>query len=291
LAAPASAPSSQPVASLDDALAKIEAGENAQAAKLFQSFLSQWPKSAKVQTDEQAVALHGLALAYIRMGEFQKAREPIDRAFAYRKGNRALTLNRIKLDLRQRGFVVRAVKEIDKFPAAGSIDEDTVNLFGAALRKAQANAADKGQVRVLVENYDNYNRRLESTRPGMRHWGSTWMSEAEYQEKVNPPKLMRERDSLRLRQKSARDALDQAGRDLKAAKQQAHLDQTKKNISRSSDGRPDYLVRAQWKYDNAKRELEDVISRLDAIEAKFPSPTWIENLDPEPLDTNLVEKA
>jgi tetratricopeptide (TPR) repeat protein len=292
LAGATTAPTTQPPS--DDefsaGMAALRAGDNAGAVAHLEAFLAPLPKSAKPQTDEQAIALHGLAVAYMRGGDYGKAREPMDRAFAYGKTNRALMLNHAKLDLRMRGLVVRAVKDIDKVLEVGPIDEQTVNLLGAAIQKASSNTADRGQVAPFAAKYDNYNAKLEATRPGWKHFGSAWMKQRDYDYKVNNSLLVSERESARVKLKTAREKLEQADKELASAKHQAYMDQTNHHIQRFPDGRPVYLVHAQDKYDAAKRDVDWATQRLAGIEAKFPQPTWVEELDPALPDIVLLEK-
>lgn len=286
------APSTQPRSDDEFAagMAALRSGDNASAITHLQAFLAPLPKSGKPQTDEQGIALHGLAVAYMRGGDYGKAREPMDRAFAYPKTNRTLILNHAKLDLRMRGLLVRAVKDIDKVLESGPIDEATVNLFGAAIQKASSNSTDRGQVAPFLAKYDNYNAKLEATRPGWKHFGSTWMKQSDYDFKVNNSVLVGERESARVKLKTAREKLEQADKELASARHQAYMDQTNHHIQRFPDGRPVYLVHAQDKYDAAKRNVDWATQRLAGIEAKFPQPTWVEELDPALPDMTLLER-
>src|SRR3954454_9794211 len=100
----------------------------------------------------------------------------MDRAASYPKTLRTLTINRAKLDIAAQNSTVRAARDLEKLLAT-QVDEQTLNLMGVAIDHVAKNPATTGQAKALMTRYDEFNKKLEATKPGMHHWGNKWLSD------------------------------------------------------------------------------------------------------------------
>ncbi|MBC8106099.1 MAG: hypothetical protein H7Z14_05880 [Anaerolineae bacterium] len=289
---PTTIPTGAPKDLIRAAVDHLAAGRNRDALAHAQVALDQLPKTPKVASDEQAIALHCLAVAYMRAGDLQKARDPLDRAASYTKTSRAITLNHAKLDIASQNFVVRAIRDLDK-QLATNVDEETLNLMGLAINKARENPATAGQLKLLVEHYDGYNKKLEATKPGMRRWGNTWVSETELASAANPPEIVDEKSKAEERVKLAASDVERTRKAFADAKKQSLYDERKKDIPRDATrkNQPMYLSKAEDAYAAAQKEVEAAKLDLDAINARYPKPPFEENLEPVVPELELVAKS
>lgn len=265
---------------------------NREALAFAQAAVDKLPKTPKVESDDQAIALHALAAAYMRAGDASKARDPIDRAFAYSKTSRSLVLNHAKLDIAGQNFVLRAVRDLDK-QLATNVDEETLNLFGLGIGKLAPPQVAAAQIKAFVDKLDAYNKKLESAKPGMKRWGNTWVSETEYATAAAPPDLLAEKAKGEERVKLAAADLERTRKAFADAKKQALYDERKKDIPRDSarKNQPVYLSKAEDAYAAAQKEVEASKLDLDAINSRFPKPPYEENFEPVVPETELVAKS
>jgi len=130
-----------------------------------------------------------LAVAYMRLGQFQPARAPMDAAYAAtKKPSRALVLNRAMLDTALRTTAPRAVKDLSAYLAGHmEVDELAVNVLGTAIARAAGSTRSFRSSAIFasaVRTYGARNADLESAAakdtPGMKHWGTQWLTPQQY---------------------------------------------------------------------------------------------------------------
>lgn len=288
-ALPINVPSGDPKTLIKAANDALVAGKNPEALAIAQAAIDKFPKSPKPLVDEEAIAYHQAAVAAMRMNDLEKAREMIDKALAYGKTSKSLIINSAKLDIAQQNYVARAARELDKLLAV-SVDEQTLNLLGAACARAEQDPRLATQVKVFAANYEGYNKKLEATKPGMRRWGTKWMSEAEFQSTSRPQEIVSELTDAQARVKAAAIEVDKCRKALVDAKKQSHFDENKKNIERdaSRKNQPMYVSKAEDALAAAQKESEDAKAAVDATNSKFPKPEFEANLEPLVPEMTLV---
>ncbi len=136
----------------------------------------------------QARALEGAGLAYLRLEDAAKARAMLEKASAISgtAPSRSLAINASIVLMRNRN-AMRAAKYLKDYLAAHNkeVDEMALNAMATALSQADRVATAN---RFFVECstfYDAENAKLEATRPGMKRWGSEWLPADEAQKKID----------------------------------------------------------------------------------------------------------
>lgn len=178
---------------------------------------------ARAVDKEQAAALEGLAVAYMRLGRYDKAREPLDRIYAAGFKTRDVVLNRVALEIVQKFNIMRGVREaMEYLNNAGDIDEEVLNALGTMLNVAAGDPrlAKSPVFKSAVESYTRSNEKLEAKRPGLKRWGPTWMPAAEATElaiardaaAANIDRLVKQEQSARVGVERARQILDRKQR-------------------------------------------------------------------------------
>jgi hypothetical protein len=131
-------------------------------------------------------ALHDAAIAAFRAGKRADASKLIDKAYdaaSAERRARPLVLNRAIIDLTQRTFVMRAVRELSEYLRAHpEPDEQAHDVLGAALNIAADNPRWR-QGPVWQSAYTEWARRDEqmtASRPGYRRWGPLWLTDAQF---------------------------------------------------------------------------------------------------------------
>jgi hypothetical protein len=264
------------------------AGQPEDALKIFQDIQKSQPKmplNPKLLSDDQINLLHCTAVAYMRMGDNQKAREPMDRAFDAKRSNRSIEINRATLDVMFKTSAVRAagllarILQNDQSP-----DEKLVNLFGIALDRASDSANGARSVKKLIDDYDRVNALLERTRPKHKRWGTKWVSETEYD--IIQSRRRQQQDSVRFcenRVEKSQLAVDRAKRDLDAAQSAIYrADETNARADRIRHAQ-DYLARKQQALDHDTADLTAAQSRLE-------KPDWVDDIQPVVPDLVLRDE-
>jgi tetratricopeptide (TPR) repeat protein len=124
-------------------------------------------------------ALHGIGIAYLALGRYEKANDPLDRAYPSPLRGRSLTLNRAILDLVQKVNIAHGVKELKEFISAEPApDELALNILGAALGQVSNDERlYQGQfIQGVVQFYEQKGKELETAHGnGEKRWGTEWM--------------------------------------------------------------------------------------------------------------------
>jgi len=272
---PTTAPSTQPTV-LPDAVAAIKAGNHREAIKALETYLATFPKGKLKQT-EQAAAAHALAVAYFRLNQQPKAREWMDKAWSAGFTSKSMAINRAMMDVRLQGTLVRGMKQLESALAEYGVDEIGVDAFGYAISQGMKNSVTKSDAAKMVDAYTRFNAQLEATKPGQKHYGNRWMSEAEYQKMMNPPLPSGQKYQAGLtyavsRVESCRAEVNQCAAALAQAKREAAINGGGDTSSAQSN-----LARAQA---DLKAAQQDVV-RIEAMipQAAFGPPAGV--CDPE----------
>lgn len=158
------------------------AGDAQAALENFQDAKLLWDRQ-RIRMDynnpAQFECLHGLGISYLALGRYEKANDPLDRAYASSLKGRSLTVNRAILDLVQKTNVARGVKEMKDFLAKQAIpDEVAMNVFGAGIGVAgmDEHFAQQPYFQGVAAFYESQNKLLEANHSGEERWGAEWMS-------------------------------------------------------------------------------------------------------------------
>lgn len=147
---------------------------------------------ARASDPKYLMALHGMAVSYLKLKEAPKAGELFDDSAPLgqavdRFPNREMVINRAALDIIQRSKAMRAAKSLtawlQKHPGDHP-DEDLLNILGTALFIADQHTTGKSKLEQYAQIYQKENERLEQTRPGEKRWGIEWLPEREVDKKM-----------------------------------------------------------------------------------------------------------
>jgi hypothetical protein len=168
-------------ANLEAGLAELGAGRDREAQVLFAEGIAALGKPASTKLDDDTLINlhHALAVAHMRLGEIPKARQAMDRVRGATKTNRSIALNDAYIDVLTRQNIPRAIATVDKHFAAGAVEEDALNLYGLAVSRMDADATTRSRAAALWEKYRQYEASLIPPTPGVRRWGSRWLTPAE----------------------------------------------------------------------------------------------------------------
>lgn len=261
------------------ALAAMEAQASLDAY-LDAMLLLKSDKSIPLTDSVRVDTLHGLAIAYLRAGKFDKAGEifksgeVLDKVFVARTATRSMVINRAVLDLTQKFNVMRTVKTCNEYLAAqpDTTDETVLNLLGTALDRA---ADDSRFVTAplfvqAAKFYETAVAKLESNRPGEKRWGVTWVNEKEFE------KLQKDRQLALDEITAAADALAMARSRERAAGAEVVRQRKLRSV-----GRGDNLSGAIVAQRQAEQAVTEAERSVAQARARLPKLPWVQN--PEPV--------
>jgi hypothetical protein len=130
--------------------------------------------------------LHDAAIEAFRAKKLTEATALIEKAFAAtpaEQRTRPLVLNRAIIDLTQRTFVMRAVRELSEYLRQHpQPDEQAQDILGAALNIAADNPRWKhGSVwQAAYTEWARRDEQLTASRPGYHRWGPLWLDDAQF---------------------------------------------------------------------------------------------------------------
>jgi tetratricopeptide (TPR) repeat protein len=172
--------------------AALLAGDAQAALENFRDARDLWERQhmrIDVADPNMFAALHGIGIAYLALGRYEKANDPLDRAYPSPLRGRSLTLNRAILDLVQRISIAHGIKELKDFIAKEPApDELGLNILGAALGQVSNDERlYQGQfIQGVVQFYDQKGKELEAAHGnGERRWGTEWMDLLEAKKHTN----------------------------------------------------------------------------------------------------------
>ena len=128
------------------------------------------------------------AYEFMLAGQLPRAHAPLEQAYKARplaQQPRPLILNRAMLDITQKVNIMRPVKDLRDYLAnlpPGQVDEDAVDLLGAALQIASKNPrlAELPLSAAGQKQLQNSIGLLEQARPHERKWGQKWYREVDF---------------------------------------------------------------------------------------------------------------
>jgi len=230
--------------------------------------------------------LHRAAYPLLKDKQFAKAVPLLEQAYSgtpVDQRSRALVLNHAMLDLSQKAYVMRAVKDLSAYLGSEhpKADEPAADLLGAALDAAPDDDRVRdsdlytGAQKVLKQCINA----LEASRPGQHKWGARWISGSEYSD---------------LRAKN--DAAQQAVRaeKKKAAALARNVEQAKDKQDKLADkgeaGRARAVRRREAELEDATRQLAQAEQAYNAQLAQVqrakdalkqtPHPEWPTEFEP-----------
>ncbi len=278
-----SMPSSGPAASqgagdsslLEEARAKVKAGDDAGAVVLVRKYQAGLPVKG-MNTDARWVnSNHMLAVAYMEEGAFAKANGPMEFVMHSGKGNRSTVLNSAMLDIELKSNSVRAVKRLREFVGTHGDDELAVDLLALAIRTA-GQTFPKADLTGARSDYLAASAELERLHPGEKRWGTKWVKEEEFQ------KLEAKREKMQVVVNERGDLLKREAGELAGLKQQYDLVMRPIiGLGRGSE------AEQQAKGADLAHEIEmkqHAVSAAqegyDAAVKELPVPTWDVDLSP-----------
>jgi hypothetical protein len=138
---------------------------------------------------EQLMRQHQQAVEFMGQGRYDKAQEILDHVYQLTPANwrtRALVLNRAIIDVHQRKFAARALRDLaDYLKANKGEDELATNVLSGALEVV---ASDTPKLKkdylwqTAYKEWDRRNYNLEKSRPGSHRWGARWLSDEEFKQ-------------------------------------------------------------------------------------------------------------
>lgn len=239
---------------------------------------------ARVNDPKYLMALHGMAVAYLKLKEAPKAGELFDDTAPLgeavdRWPNREMVINRAALDIIQRTRAMRAAKSLttwlSKHPSDRP-DEDLLNILGTALFIADQHTAGKSKLEEFAEIYQKQNERLEQTRPGEKRWGVEWL----------PARVVDQK--MAVRNKALSDYAQNSRLAENAFKQWQEL-QGDYNTFTANGGRKASLAQVQ----SAERAYNGYTSRAEEARQRIPDMTWLTEIEPvlPPLPAGMTAVA
>lgn len=146
-------------------------------------------KTSAVGSPEHVAMLHGLALTYQLIQKPEKAsplfenNSPLDRACSTKNASRQLLITRATLDATQGYLAMRSVVSLSNYlkEHPDDLDSELLDLLFTALQKADERVTNRAlTLEPAMKLYEDFNARLEATRPGQKRWGVQWVSMAQF---------------------------------------------------------------------------------------------------------------
>jgi hypothetical protein len=187
-------------------------------------------KTSAVGSPEQIALMHGLALAYQLVEKPEKASplfegsSPLDRVCNSKGVSRQLLVTRAALDSTQGYLAMRTVVSLTNYlkEHPDELDSEMLDLLFTALQKADERVTNRAlTLEPSIKLYEDFNTRLEATRPGQKRWGVQWVSASRFDAE------MKKRKAAVKVYEAAQDKLDEALDAVRDA--EIRLENSKKN--------------------------------------------------------------
>jgi hypothetical protein len=224
-------------------------------------------KSGSYNSPEHVALLHGFAIAYQLAQKPERAsplfeeNTPLDRACKADNASRQLLITRGFLDATQGYLAMRTVVRLSDYLKRHpqDLDSDLMDVLITALVRADERVQNRAlMLDPAIKLYDEFNAKLEATRPGKKRWGIKWVSPAEYQAERSA------RDgALKAWQKSLDVVAD---RTVEVKDAERYLENAKKGGTASKAR----AAAASEALANARRRLSDAQRAADEARAKIP---------------------
>jgi tetratricopeptide (TPR) repeat protein len=243
---------------------------------------------------EHVALLHGLALAYQLVNKPERAsplfenNSPLDRACSSKGVSRQLLLTRGVLDATQGYLAMRTAVSLTNYlkEHPDELDSELLDLMFTALRKAEDRVTNRAlQFEPMVKLYEDFNKRLESTRPGERRWGVQWVDQKTFDEE------MKRRKAALKRWEDALAKADEAGARVSDA--QASVEQARRGSVKNRGA----LTAALNRLAQAKSTKANLDAKAEEVRQQIPPvPTLSKDdfariLTPKDVDVVVTGKA
>jgi hypothetical protein len=165
----------------------VERGNTALAGGDYKAARDAFADAMLLDT-RNAAAAQGLGYAYLQLSppNYTKARDALETAYAgLQPPPRSLACD-LALALAQTHNQMRAAKVLKEYlithPAP--LDEPALNAMAAALFQADDQVRRNSFYAQVAQFYDDYNAKLEATRPGEKRWGTSWLPSVQADRKL-----------------------------------------------------------------------------------------------------------
>jgi hypothetical protein len=263
---------------LEQALARLKAGEHKEAIAAAQTFQKTLPRLGMNFDVNWANANHVLALSYLELGQPDKAREVMDAVIKSGKSNRSVVLNSAVIDIAVKSQLQRGLKSLRTFVLAHTEDETAVNLLGTAIDIASKESPAPNLADATAD-YQKANAALERKRPGYHHWGTDWIGNQEFQQTETKRKYQqREVDSVRTTLADYTLQLKDAQSRLNA------LTNGSAGIYYTPQARAQQIEYARNEVSRVQLRVDDAKTRLDRALEDLPRPSWPPKVAPVEIE-------
>jgi hypothetical protein len=225
-------------------------------------------KSSQVGSPEHVALLHGLALAYQLTQKPEKAsplfeaNSPLDRACNSKGVSRQLLITRATLDATQGYLAMRTVVSLSNYlkEHPDELDSEMLDLLFTALQKADERVTNRAlTLEPSMKLYEDFNTRLEATRPGEKRWGVQWVSQGTFDTEMKKRKAaIKTFDAAQDKWEQALDQVKDAERNYEASKRNGYA--TKARIEAAAN-----------KLANARDNSYDKQKQMEAARAAIPA--------------------
>jgi hypothetical protein len=226
-------------------------------------------KISSVGSAEHIALMHGLALAYQLTQKPERAsplfdnNSPLDRACNSKSVSRQLLVTRATLDATQGYLAMRTVVSLTNYlkEHPDELDSEMLDLLFTALQKADVRVTNRAlTLEPSIKLYEEFNSRLEATRPGEKRWGVQWVSKGQFDSEMKTRQAaIKAYNVASDKLDDARAAVKDAERNLEASKRNGYY--TRARVQAASDR----LARARnTAYDKAKI-ADDARAAIPAI--------------------------
>src|SRR6266496_939354 len=144
------------------------------------------PAAAPQLSAREIHDLHVQAVALMRQNQYNQAADFLEKVYnavALEKRDRALVLNHAILDLAQKRFVMRGMRDLSAYLIKHrDEDEPGMNILGALLNTAivdQPTLKSGALWQSAFKEWDRRNYVLDHSRKGWRRWGTRWIDDDE----------------------------------------------------------------------------------------------------------------
>jgi hypothetical protein len=222
-----------------------------------------------VGSPEHIALTHGLALAYQLVHKPDKAsplfdnNSPLDRACNAKGVSRRLLVTRGVMDVTQGYLAMRTCVGLTNYlkEHPDELDSEILDLLYTALIKAEEKVANRQlMLDPMIKLYEDFNGRLESTRPGQKRWGVQWVSEETFRAEMAKQSIARKKYEIEL------DKVDKVAERVSA--EQASVDVARKNALKDRAG----LTRALGRLAAAKDALAVAQDKAEEVRRAIPMP-------------------
>jgi len=252
----------------------IREGEGALAAGDFKAARDSFTDALQLDK-KNALAGHGLGLAYIGLKEPLKAADALEAAANMGTPDRALLIN-LAVAQSASGRAMRGAKYILKYleaiPATQAPDEPLLNTMKVVLESIPPDMRSSEYTR-MQSVYDRLNKRLEDKAGnGQKRFGLKWISADEFAENEK-------------QRKAAEQEMNIKGRELQRA--QRELDDATAELEKEKTRRQEgslVLLRVQTRADTAQRRYEAALQDYQKLADSVPQPEYPKVLATVPMD-------